>query len=241
MNAYRRISIMAGIGYLVIFITGIYANFFVLESLIVPENPEMTLVRIGQNLSVFRTGILAFIVMVVADVILAWALYELFRKWNAGLARFMAWFRLVNCVLFGAALVELIQVHGIVAGKSYMIGWSATQTGVEVMRSLSAFNNMWLIGLVFFGVHLLALGALLIRGTKVNRIIATLLLIAGAGYLVDSFAQFTLVNYAEYKDLFATIVIVPGVIGELSLTFWLLLRGGKTRRLAYVPMEEAVI
>jgi hypothetical protein len=32
-------------------------------------------------------------------------------------------------------------------------------------------------------------------------------------------------NYADYEALFLLIVAVPAIIGELSLTFWLLLKG----------------
>jgi hypothetical protein len=67
------------------------------------------------------------------------------------------------------------------------------------------------------------------KSTFVASIIGILLMIAGAGYLIDSIAQFMLPNYADVETLFMIIVVVPGVVGELSFTLWLLIRGVKER------------
>ncbi len=36
-----------------------------------------------------------------------------------------------------------------------------------------------------------------------------------------------LANYADYKEVFTMIVVIPGVVGELSFTVWLLVKGGR--------------
>jgi hypothetical protein len=92
------------------------------------------------------------------------------------------------------------------------------------MQAIAAFDHTWLTGLVFFGIHLLALGTLILEAASVPRFIGYLLILAGAGYLADSFAHFMLPDYAAYQDLFTAIVVLPGVVGELSLTVWLLVR-----------------
>ena len=52
--------------------------------------------------------------------------------------------------------------------------------------------------------------------------------IGALGYLTDSFAQFLLLNYADYKAVFEMIVVIPGVVGEFSFTVWLLVKGVKS-------------
>ena len=95
------------------------------------------------------------------------------------------------------------------------------------MLSLNMFNYTWLIGLIFFGIHLFILGYLIYKSGYVPKFIGGLLLIASLDYLLDSFANFLLPNYNDYKNIFQLIVIVPGIVGELSLTFWLLFKGVK--------------
>lgn len=100
----------------------------------------------------------------------------------------------------------------------------------EVMMSIKSFNNTWLIGLIFFGLHLFVLGYLIIKYVVVPKIIGVLLMIASMGYLIDSFANFLLINYAQYQDIFLLIVAVPGVIAELTFSLWLLFKGVRTEK-----------
>jgi hypothetical protein len=223
----RKVAQVAGFGYLIIFITGIFSNFFVLENLIVPENAATTAANILANDWLFRIGILSFIIMVVFDVLLAWALYVLLKPVNPNLSLLSGWLRLVNSVIFGIALYNLLSVLQILGDAQYLQVFIEEQLNAQLMLSLSTFNNIWLIGLVFFGLHLFLLGYLIFKSGYVPKILGVLLIIAGTGYLIDSFANFLLANYSEYKDIFLILVVVPGVIGELSFTFWLLLRGGK--------------
>jgi hypothetical protein len=95
------------------------------------------------------------------------------------------------------------------------------------MLFLDAYHYGWAIALVCFGVHLVLLGFLVLRSDYAPSTIGILLVLAGLGYLVDSFARFLLLNYEDYSDFFLLLVAVPAIAGEFSLTGWLLLRGGK--------------
>jgi len=223
----RNAALTAGIGYLVIFITGIFANFFILEGLVINGNAAATFENISSNEFQFRVGIFAFIIMVISDVVLAWALYVLLIPVNRALSLLSGWLRLINASIFSIALFNLVSILPLVnnTGTTYLpdTGWLQ----IQVMLYIGAFNYTWLIGLVFFGIHLPLLGYLVIKSGYIPKILGILLFIAGIGYLTDSFAQFLLEDYARYANIFSMVVIIPGVIGELSFTLWLLIRGRK--------------
>jgi hypothetical protein len=221
-----RTARMAGFGYLIIFISGIFANFFVLQNLIVPGDAAATVGNILADQGLFRLGILSFIIMVIFDLLLAWLLYLLLKPVNQDVSLFAAWFRLVNGAIFGFALYHLLSVLQLVSGADYLKVFAPGQLHAQVMLSLAAFNHTWLIGLIFFGFHLLLLGFLIIKSGYIPQILGVLLIIAAFGYLIDSFANFLLSNYAEYQTIFMLIVVVPGIIGELSFTIWLIWKGG---------------
>lgn len=65
------------------------------------------------------------------------------------------------------------------------------------------------------------------RSIILFRIHRILVMLAGLGYMIDSFANILLANYADYEIVFVLIVAIPGAIGELALGIWLLLRGKK--------------
>ena len=227
MNSNKVISKIAGFGYLVIFISGFFSNFFVLESLIVPGDAATTANNIVASEWLFRIGIFSFIIMVIFDVVLAWALYVLLRPASKNLSLLAAWFRLVNATIFGIALQNLFSILQILSGADHLTVLETGQMQTHVMLFLDKFNDTWLIGLVFFGIHLFILGYLIFKSTYIPRILGIFLIIASLGYLIDSFANFLLPSYTNYQEIFMLIVVVPGIVGELSLTFWLLLKGVK--------------
>lgn len=48
------------------------------------------------------------------------------------------------------------------------------------------------------------------------------MVLASFGYLVDSFGNFL---FPQYSELYASTVVLLAVLGELTLTFWLLIKG----------------
>lgn len=227
MSNLRKVALIAGIGYLIIFVTGFYANFSILESYVDRDDPDVTFTNIQSGLIGFNLGIFAFIIMVLADLLLTWALYVLFETPHKKLSLLAAYFRLVNVTLFAVALPYLLKAK-------HLVFTSAGKDGIDLSTVYSAldlaftmFNNTWLLALVFFGIHLILLGRLMYSLNPIPIFIPILLLVAGCGYLLDSFAQFFMSDYQQYASLFLFIVVIPGVLGELSLTFWLLLKGGK--------------
>ncbi|HEY9527809.1 MAG TPA: DUF4386 domain-containing protein, partial [Anaerolineales bacterium] len=123
----------------------------------------------------------------------------------------------------------LLIVLRLVSSADLMAAFEPAQLQAQVILFLNAFDSGWLFSLVFFGVHLFVLGFLVFRSGYAPRLLGILLILSAFGYLVDSFAQFLLPNYASYESIFLIVVAVPGILGELSLCFWLLLKGGKNQ------------
>lgn len=199
----RTLSIVTGGSYLIIFFAAIFANFFVLESLL--NDP---LVTVQENPMMVRLGILAFMVTAVFDVVVAWSLYELYRQHP--LSGLSALFRMMHAGIMAVAVFSL------------PIALTST-TSEEVLRQVNQFNITWLIGLFFFGVHLLILGRIIGK----PKIIAVFLMVAGVMYMVDTAAHFLLPNYEDYGSVFLALVVLPSIAGEMSFAVWLLVKGGK--------------
>jgi len=199
----RKLSIIAGVSYLVIFFAAIFANFFVLESIL--KDP---LITIQENHLIVRFGILAFLVTVVFDVVVAWALYGLYIKHN--LSGLSTLFRMMHAAIMGVAVFAL------------PVSLSSTNSH-EILKQVDNFNIIWLIGLFFFGIHLILLGRIIGK----PKIIAVFLVISGIMYMVDTGAHFLLQNYEEYSSIFLGLVAIPSIVGEMSFAIWLLIKGGR--------------
>jgi hypothetical protein len=221
----NKIAKITGIGYLIIFVTGFFSNFFVLEDIVVWGNAGQTVQNIIQNEMLFRYGIVGFVIMVIVDLLLAWTLYYLLKNVNKSISFLSALFRIVNAAIFGLALAYLLNVINLMPGAENNL-----QISSDILHEFISFNTTWLIGLIFFGCHLIVLGYLVFKSNFIPKILGILLLFAGFGYLIDSFANILLPSYDNYKDLLMMIVMVPGIIGELSFTIWLLFKSINSTR-----------
>jgi hypothetical protein len=203
------------------FVLAIFANFVVREGLIEPESAADTVANISESIGLFRIGVFAFIAIFVLDVVIAWALYIVFRDVSPDLSLAAAWFRLVYTVLLGAALVSMLQVLRLVEGES--LGFlTDEQVAAQIMLELTSFESTWLVGLVAFGVHLVILGVLIVRSGLVAKALGYLLIAAGVAYIFDTLAQGMLADYEAVAGVFLLIVALPSMIGEGWLGVWLL-------------------
>lgn len=227
----RKAALLAGFGYLPVFIIGIFANFIALENLIVSGDAAATTNNIVASETLFRMGIAGFVIVAIFDLMVAWALYVFFKPINKSLALLAAWFRLMYVAIAGVALLNLIVVTELLSGADYLIDFAPTQLNIQVMLHLNAYEWGWRIGIVFFGIHVLVLGYLILRSSYIPRILGIMLIVATVGYLVSTFSSFLMSNFADHETIFLVILAVPAVIAELSLTFWLLFKGGKDQQL----------
>jgi hypothetical protein len=222
----RRAALVAGAGYVVIFVLAVFANFVVIGGLIESGDAAATAANILESEGLFRAGLVAFTIVFVVDVVVAWALFILFRSLSRDLSLLTAWFRLVYTAFLGVALIFFFVALQLLSGADYLSVFGVGQVDVHALLAVDAFNYAWLIGLVCFGVHLILLGYMVVASGWTARVLGYVLMVAGAAYIIDTLARAVLADYADVENLFLAIVAVPSVIGELWFTMWLLMRGG---------------
>jgi len=227
-EAYAR---QAGAGYLLIIVSGIYAEFFVRGRLIVPGDAAATASNVTAAEPLFRTALASEFVMLLCDVGVALALYVVFRSVSRNLALLAAFFRLVHAAIVGANLLNSY-IPLLLLGSGLSSLGMAQQQALALMY-LEAHAYGYAVGLVFFGAYCLVLGFLVLRSRYVPRLLGVLLLLAAAGYLADSFARTLLSDYAAVESTFALLVFGPAFVAELSFALWLVVRGVR------VPEERA--
>jgi len=219
----RKAAIVAGFGLLIMMILALFANYFVLESLIVPGDAATTANNIMADESLFRIGICSFIIVIILDVVVAWALYVFLKPVNKSLSLLAAWFRLVYAIIFGIALANLFSVLLLLSGTDYLTVFETDQLHAQVMLFINAFSYGGNIAYVFLSLHLFILSYLVFKSGYsgyIPRILGVLLIIAAFGYLIDNFGELLLPNYDANIAMFT-------FVGEVILMLWLLWRGAK--------------
>lgn len=223
----RRAALIAGTGYAIIFLLALFANFLVIEGLVEAGDPAATAANITESQGLFRAGLVAFTVVFVLDVVIAWALYLVFRGHDRDLSLLTAWLRLAYTVMLGVALVFFFIALHLLSGADFLGVFDAGEVDAHALLALDAFEYAWIIGLAAFGIHVVLLGVLILRSGMASRALGAVLVVAGSAYALDTLARAVLADYADVEGLFLAIVAVPAIVAEAWFTLWLLLRAHK--------------
>ncbi len=211
-------GLTAGIGLLAMAVVAGVAKLVALDGLVTPGDAARTAADIAASPTLFRLGAAGMLLVVVLDVVVAWGLYNVFRPVDGATSLLAAWLRLAYAAVFLVAVARLLEVPRLLDPGSYLAVLPPEQRQAEVLAHVDAFGDIWDAGLVLFGLHLVVIGYLALRSRFVPRALGVLLVVAGAGYVVDS----------------AVAVLAPGEVptissvtflGELLLAVWLVTRG----------------
>jgi hypothetical protein len=212
-HSKRTFALVAAIGLLLMAILAPFAQFGVLASLIVPTDAAATTNNIAASLGLFGAAVAAFFVVAILDVVVAWGMYVLLRPVNKRAALLVAWLRVVYAAVFAYALLNLFDVAQLLNGASAAT-LQSDQLHTQVATSVTAFHNGWDLALAIFGLHLVGLGGLLFRSADFPRFLGGLVVLAGAGYLADSFGRILVPGYTLTISTFT-------FVGEALLIVWL--------------------
>mgnify|MGYP001094636006 CR=1 FL=1 len=222
----RNSAILAGFGWLITIAGVVLANIGgAVPGLIVPGDAVATANEIVESGWLFRVGIIGWLIVIIGDVVRAWALYIFFKRVNKSIALLSAWWMLLHDAIFGFANTSLVVVSELLGGLGYFAGLTLDKVHPLTIVFLKIHFFGFEIGLFFFSFHLLLLGYLALKSGYVPRIVGILLLVAGLGYLVDSAGLIILPNYPA---LLTNILALPNFVGEFALVVWLAFKGGKT-------------
>ncbi len=216
MKESRKTSIVTGIAILLMAVVAGYAYGFVQSTLIVQGSPEDTWKNISESGLLFRSGVLAWIVILLLDILVAWGLYVYFKQENPNRSMLMAWLRLIYTAILAVAIQSLVKLFNI------------SEISVEESANyVATFSNMYSVGLIVFGFHLVELGRLTLKSVHVPRVFGILILVAAAGYLFVHTAHILIGEESNVLGIIETVLGIPMAVGELAFAMWLLIKGGK--------------
>ena len=226
----RRAGVVAGGALLVMVPVAVFANFVVLQGMITTSDARATADEIVAREATFRLGVLAWVLIVVLDAVIAWALYRVFRPVSPAVSMLTAVFRLVYAAVLLVGVGQLLRALDVLTGSA-PTGPGADDVAGRALLELNAFQHIYHLGLFLFGVHLALLGYLSLRSDFIPRLIGVLLVVAGAGYAFDT--------VGAVLDLGLPAVSVVTALGELLLALWLLV--GRRRLRAVDSAQETEV
>jgi len=213
---------IAGVFYLLIFVTGAFAELFVRGRLVVYGDATSTATNVLAHESLYRLGGAAQVFTLICDIAVALLFYDLFKPAGRNLSLFAAVFRLVFVAIMAVNSLNYLAPLALLKSASFVTAFKANQLQALALVSLQLYGVGYDIALVFFGVHCVLIGYLILKSTFLPRILSVPITFAGLGWL--TFLWPPLANHLS------PFVLLSGALGELLLTLWLLVMGVNDQR-----------
>lgn len=174
--------------------------------LIQQGDPEGTAAAIAASGPQYLAGVVAIYIVIALDLVAAAAWYALFKGVNRRLSAIAALMRVTFAGLFAVAASQLV------------VAYTAVDEPGASLAAFESFQTIWLISLGLFGAFLILVCYLGLRSGFMAQVFPVLLGIAGAGYLADAIGVALLDGFTAIFGFF-------GIVGEVAIIFWLLIRG----------------
>jgi len=212
---------LAAFFYLLVFVTG-GLGFYVGGKFLEMRDPAAAAANILAHETAFRLGSVFTLIATVCYIVVTALFYDLFKRVNKSVSLTAAFASLIGCALGAVSLGFQAAAPLILKDAYYSSAFTLEQVRAMAFVFLKLSLQVSNISLVFFGVYCFLIGCLIFGSNFLPRILGVAMMIAGIGWL--TFLSPPLVNYlAPYN-------FIPGMLGEASLTLWLLVMGVNAER-----------
>ena len=217
---------VAGVFWLMSILTAAF-GMSVGRRLVVSGDAAATATNILAHESLFRLSFVADLIAGLCYVGVTVLLYHLLKPVSSSLSLLAAFFGLGGVAIGGPYFLIRLAPLVLLRGDPYLSGFSTSQWQAMALVSLKVHMLGFAISMVFFGLQCFLMGYLIVRSAFLPRILGVLLAIAGLGYVTSSFATFLSPPFGTQLWPF---ILPTGVVGEGSLTLWLLVTGVNEQR-----------
>ena len=222
MNSAKRLARIAGVLYLLITVAAIVAHFYVPSQVIVPSDAAATAANITASEPLFRIGAIGGeLVILLSEIVLSVILFVLLKPVSKLLSLVAAVSRLIMTAVHGINLLNYFFALLLLGDAAYLGAFETDQLYALVMLFLDAHSIGFVIGIAFLTLHVFLLGYLIFKSGYWPKVLGILFLIAGLGYLVDSFGQLLFAGYETTPPYIAIAIAVS----EIAFPLWLLIKG----------------
>jgi hypothetical protein len=215
---------IAGLLYLLVIAGGLFAEVFVRGSLIVPGDAAATAQKIAAHEPLWRWGLAVNLVYLLAAAATDVLLYGLFKPVQATLARLALALAVADVAIEAMNLLRLYVPLEMAKEGGALAALGVEQRQALAYLSVRLFAAGFAISLVFFAGFCVLIGVLIVRSWLLPHVIGVLMIAAGVCYLVNSLV---FINAPALSDLLVPWILLPCLVGELSLASWLAVKGVK--------------
>ena len=222
-DSQRTAAKVAGLSYLLTIAIVVFANYALLNPLIVPGNAAETARNIVTHETQFRIVAVCFLIYSAGVVVLLTALYLILRPVNRGLALVAALFRLVFALLWLLTTLNLLNALRRLGSASYLQVFEANRLQALARLHIAAGFDDYYVGLPFFGLAATVCAYLWLKSNYIPKGLAAFGVISSAWCVICAFVFLIFPHFNKIVNDYW--FDSPMAIFELALSFCLLFKG----------------
>ena len=222
-DSQRKAAKVVGFTYLFALVPAIFAEFYVRTQLIVFDNAAQTARNIVAHKRLFRLGIASNLTVFAIDVALITALYVVLKPINRSMALLALGWGLIETAILVVVTLSDFDVLRILSGADYLRVFEAGRLQALSRLSISAHYDTYNVGLVFAGLRSTAFCYLWFKSGFIPRALSAWGVFAS--FLMGAFAFAFIIVPELAKVVPVAIYGSPIFVFELTVGFWLLLKG----------------
>ena len=226
-ESQRKAARVVGFAYLFALPPAIFAEFYVRAHLIAVGDAAQTARNITANERLFRVGTASNLTVFAINVVLIIALYVVLMPVNRSLALLATGWGLIETAILVFVTLRDFEVLRILSGADYLQAFEPSRLQALARLSLSAHADAYNVGLVLAGLRSTAFCYLWFK----SRFIPTALAAwgMGASFLMGASAFAFIISPELAKLVSVAFYGAPIFFFELTMGFWLLLKGLRQR------------
>jgi hypothetical protein len=218
----------AGLLYILSSLFGVVRLIYIPNALIVHGNVSATANNIASHESLFRFGIVSYLICSALWIFVALALYRLLRGVDQALAMLMVIGSLVGTPIFFVNAANDAAALLFARGTDFLSVFDKAQREAFVMLFLNLHHQLDLAIYLGGAWWFVPFGLLVFRSTFLPRILGVWLMLACFAYLAVSLSGLLYPAYADKVWTFAR----PVLLAEVATMLWLAVMGAKDKSLA---------
>jgi len=226
MTSLNKKARVAGLVYVVASAIGVVRLLYIPSALFVHGDAAATANNIVVHETLFRWGIVAYLVSAALWIFVTLALYRLLKEVDRDIAVLMVILgSLMQVPLFFVNSVTDVGALLFARGGDFLSVFAKPQRDAFAMLFLDLHHQLDLANFIFAGLWLLPLGLLVYRSRFLPRFLGAWLMLACFGWLAFSLTGF--LRPGAEDQVFTW--IQPLTLAEVATMLWLLIMGAKER------------
>jgi hypothetical protein len=208
---------IAGVIYLGVVLTGIFALAYAASQLFASDDPAATAAALQAKLGLLKASNVALIAMCAFFLALPFALARFLAPHGQNASRMMIAFVAASIPFSLLAIVQHFQLASLAEAGAL--------TTEAVATRVAAYDRWMDVGSVFWGLWLVPLGWLVLRSGAVPRLLGVVLILGGVEYLAEYFGP--MIDDGYEASMMRELLSWTSSVGEIGTCLWLCVMGAR--------------